>query len=109
MCLAGSLKAVRHPAAAQLLEDVVLVFQLIPHEVELRDLGLPLAHGADRGRGRQVQPARAAELACVVVLGAAAGAVHPFSGEAVCKLRTRRSGCQLISVASALAATPGPD
>src|SRR6266571_366860 len=86
-CFSRALKTIAMPPAAELLEDVVLVLQLIPHELQLRHLGLLVLGGADRRR-RQIQPAGAAELAAVVVLGAAAGAVHPFSGETV-KARDR--------------------
>src|SRR6266480_186939 len=68
-----------HPAAAQLLEDLVLVVQLLPHQIQLRRVDLLVAHAGHRSRGRQIQSAGAAELAGVVVLGAAAGAVHQFS------------------------------
>src|SRR6266446_842919 len=68
-----------HPAAAQLVEDLVLVFQLLPHQIELRRLGRLITHGGHGSRMRQIQSAGAAELAGVVVLGAAAGAVHQIS------------------------------
>ncbi len=68
-----------HSAAAQLFEDLVLVFQLLPHQIDLRHVDLLVVHGGDRRRARQIQSAGAAELAGVVVLGAAAGAVHQFS------------------------------
>jgi len=68
-----------HPAAAQLVDDLVLVFQLLPHQIQLRHVDLRVAHGGDWSRVGQIQSARAAELAGVVVLGAAAGAVHQFS------------------------------
>src|SRR5438445_736621 len=68
-----------HPAAAELLEDLVLVVQLLPHQIQLRRVDLLLAHGSYRSRVRQIESAGAAELAGVVVLGAAAGAVHQFS------------------------------
>src|SRR6266699_3991566 len=87
LLLAG-LEDDRHAPAPQLLEDVVLVPQLLPHQVDLGDVGVLVADGADRSRRRQVQPAGAAELAGVVVLGAAAGAVHPFS-EGTVKARDR--------------------
>src|SRR5256886_15322945 len=68
-----------HAAAAQLVEDLVLVFQLLSHQIELRHVDRLVAHGGDRSRVRQIQSAGATELAGVVVLGAAAGAVHQFS------------------------------
>ena len=68
-----------HPAAAQLFEDFVLVLQLLPHQIQLGNVDLLVAHGGDWSRVRQIQSAGAAEFAGVVVLGAAAGAVHQIS------------------------------
>src|SRR5436309_10972913 len=68
-----------HPPAAQLFEDFVLVLELLPYQIQLGHVDLLVAHGGDWGRVRQIQSAGAAELAGVVVLGAAAGAVHQFS------------------------------
>ena len=62
----------RHPAAPQLLEDLVLVLELRLDEIEFRDL-LPLTL---QGRSREIQPAGAAEPVAVVVPSAAAGTVH---------------------------------
>src|SRR5207245_11615624 len=70
----------RHAAAAELLEDFVLVLELVAHHVEIGHLGRRFAPAGDR-RGRQVQAAGPAELAGVVVLGAAAGTVHQCSEE----------------------------
>ena len=81
----------RHAAPPELVEDLVLVLQLLPHELELGQLLGRL----DRGR-REIQAAGAAELTGVVVLGAAAGTIHQFS-EGRGNLRTRRSGCQPTS------------
>src|SRR5205807_5040832 len=70
----------RHAAAAELLEDFVLVLELVADHVEVGHLGPRLAPARDRSGG-QVQPAGPAELAGVVVLGAAAGTVHQCSEE----------------------------
>jgi hypothetical protein len=61
-----------HPAAAQLFKDLVLFCQLFPHQIELRRVNLLVAYGGNRSRVRQIQSAGTAELAGVVVLGAAA-------------------------------------
>ena len=73
LALAG-LEDDRHASAAQLLDDVVLLFQLLADQIDFRDLRLTLER-----RRRQVQTAGPAELTGIVVLGAAAGAIHPYS------------------------------
>src|SRR2546421_8294694 len=92
----------RHAAAADPLQDLVLFLQLVADESELGHVGPGVPPAGDRS-GRQVQPAGAAELAGVVVLGAAAGTVHQCS-EGSRKLRdspewvsTRRMRCRLKS------------
>src|SRR5256884_8657398 len=81
----------RHAAAPELVEDLVLVLELLPHQLELGQL----LGGLDRSR-REIQAAGAAEFTGVVVLSAAAGTVHQFS-EGRGNLRARRSGCQPTS------------
>src|SRR5881409_1697240 len=61
------------------LKDFVLVLQLLPHQIQLGNVDLLVAQGGDWSRVRQIQSAGAAEFAGVVVLGAAAGAVHQIS------------------------------
>src|SRR5439155_231924 len=58
-----------HPAATQLLDDLVLVLQLLPHQVLLRRVDRLVAHRGDRSRvrrgdapGAQASPASANRL-----------------------------------------------
>src|SRR5213596_3763526 len=82
----------RHAAPTELVEDLVFVLELLPHELELGQLLRIL----DRRR-REIQTAGAAELTGVVVLSAAAGAIHPLCPRTRGNLRARRSGCQPTS------------
>jgi hypothetical protein len=77
----------RHPAAPQLLEDLVLVLELAPDQIVLGGLfglggagGDRVDHGIERQRRRQIGAAGLAELEGFVVLRAAMRTVHPSSG-----------------------------
>ncbi len=104
----------RHPAAAQLVEDFVLLFELLAHHLDFRQL-LLLLDGADRSRRRQIEAAGVAELRAILILGAAAGAIQSDLRGSRGNLGLRRSGCQptsaprLGSVASAWRSRRSPD
>src|SRR5574341_34672 len=68
----------RHAAAAQLVEDFVLLGELVANHVYFGDVRRVDARACGRRRG-QIETARVTELGSVLILGAAARAVHPVS------------------------------